>query len=114
MEYISIVDIGIKVFRIGFGIWVIGGMMWGGIDEKIFIKIICVVFDQGIILIDIVLVYGFGQFEEIVGKVIKEYGKRDQVIFVMKMVLDWKNNQLFCYVNRVRIIEEVEVFLKWF
>ena len=53
-------------------------MMWGGTDEKASIETIRAALDQGITLIDTAPAYGFGQSEEIVGKAIKEYGKRDQ------------------------------------
>lgn len=112
MEYTSIADTGIEASRIGLGTWAIGGTMWGGTDEKTSIETIRAALDQGITLIDTAPAYGFGQSEEIVGKAIKEYGKRDQVILATKTALDWKNNQLFRHANRARIVEEVENSLK--
>jgi aryl-alcohol dehydrogenase-like predicted oxidoreductase len=112
MEFTQIPNCRIKVSRIGLGTWSIGGWMWGGSDEKNAIATIHHALDQGINLIDTAPVYGFGVSEQIVGKAVKEWGKREQVVLATKVGLNWKEGQLFRDCRKQRIIEEIENSLK--
>lgn len=111
MEYISIND-KIKASRLGLGTWAIGGWMWGGSDEKMSIETILEALNLGINLIDTAPVYGFGLSEEIVGKALKLYGKRDEVVLATKVGLEWKDGQVFRNSSRQRIEKEIEDSLK--
>ena len=95
MEFTAIPNLKQKVCRIGLGTWAIGGWMWGGTDEKEAIDTILRALEKGINLIDTAPVYGFGQSEEVVGKAIKQYGKRDQVILATKVCLNWEKDKVF-------------------
>src|SRR6056297_3535969 len=95
METVKLHNIKQDVSRIGLGTWAIGGWMWGGTDEKQSIQTILQAFDKGINLVDTAPVYGFGTSERIVGKALKEYGKREDVTLITKVGLDWKNEQPF-------------------
>ena len=78
METIAIGNTGITTAsRIALGTWAVGGWMWGGTDELQAIRTIHVALDRGINLIDTAPVYGFGRSEEIVGKALAQYGRRD-------------------------------------
>ncbi|OMI25760.1 general stress protein [Bacillus haynesii] len=112
MEYTKISGTSIESSRIGLGTWAIGGFMWGGSDEKEAIQTIHAALDQGINLIDTAPAYGFGQSEEIVGKAVQQYGKRERVILATKTGLDWKHEQLYRDGSRERIIKEVDDSLK--
>lgn len=98
--------------RIGLGTWAIGGWMWGGTDEQDSIRTIHAALDKGINLIDTAPVYGFGRSEEIVGRAIAQYGKRDQVILATKASLDWKDGKVFRNASRQRILTEIEDSLR--
>lgn len=111
VESICIEGIDMLVLCIGFGIWVIGGWMWGGVDDVMLVEIIWCVVEFGINLIDIVLVYGFGYFEEVVGKVLQ--GLCDKVVIVIKVVLEWSDVGIYCNVFVVCICWEVEDLLWW-
>lgn len=111
MEYIFIND-KIKTSRLGLGTWAIGGWMWGGSDEKMSVQTILEALNLGINLIDTAPVYGFGLSEEIVGKALKLYGKRDKVVLATKVGLEWKNGQVFRNSSRQRIEKEIEDSLK--
>ncbi len=106
-------DINNKVVsRIGLGTWAIGGWMWGGTDEKESIKTIHHTLDLGINLIDTAPVYGFGKSEEIVGKALKTYGKRDQIILATKAGLNWSNGKVYRDARKERLQEEIALSLK--
>ncbi len=113
MEYTTIANITQPVSRIGLGTWAIGGWMWGGSDEEESIATILHALDNGINLIDTAPVYGFGVSEEIVGKALKQYGKRDRVIVATKCGLSWDSPQKVYRDSRKATIEkEIEASLK--
>lgn len=112
MEFTTIQNLNQNVCRIGLGTWAIGGWMWGGTDEKDAVNTILKALEKGINLIDTAPVYGFGQSEEVVGKALKQFGKRDQVIIATKMGLDWKNKQVFRDSSKKRITKEIEDSLR--
>ena len=93
MEYTNIPSIEQKISRIGLGTWAIGGWMWGGSDENNSIATIHKALDLGINCIDAAPAYGFGISEEIIGKALKQHGKREHVIIATKLGLSWKNPQ---------------------
>ena len=100
--------INIPVSRICLGTWAIGGWMWGGTDEEESIKTIHHAFDLGINMIDTAPVYGFGKSEEIVGKAMQQYGKRDHIILATKVGLEWKDGKVFRNSSRERILKEID------
>jgi aryl-alcohol dehydrogenase-like predicted oxidoreductase len=112
MEYITIKNTHLKASRIALGTWAIGGWMWGGSEEKLAIKTILKALESGINMIDTAPVYGFGQSEEIVGKALKEYGRRDEVIVATKVGLEWHNGKVFRNSSRDRILKEIDDSLK--
>lgn len=113
MEKIKMYNLGTEASRIGLGTWAIGGWMWGGTDEEESVKTIRTAIDKGINLIDTAPVYGFGKSEEIVGKALKEHGKREEVILVTKVGLDWdENGKVFRNSTRTRINQEIDDSLR--
>src|SRR6056297_3739159 len=95
MQTIRIPGTDLEVSRIALGTWAIGGWMWGGTEERRSIDTIHAAIDKGINLIDTAPVYGFGTSEKIVGKAIKEYGKREDLTLITKVGPDWKNDFFF-------------------
>lgn len=89
MEHVEIEGITPKASRIGLGTWAIGGWMWGGTDEERSIRTICTALDRGITLIDTAPAYGQGRSEEIVGKALQRWGRRDRVVLATKVGLEW-------------------------
>jgi aryl-alcohol dehydrogenase-like predicted oxidoreductase len=112
METIQIPSIKNKASRICLGTWAIGGSMWGGTDEKESIQTIHKALDLGINMIDTAPVYGFGKSEEIVGKALKQYGHREEIILATKVGLDWKEGKVFRNSSRQRIKHEIEDSLR--
>lgn len=112
MEFTQIANTDMKASRIGLGTWAIGGWMWGGTNEEDSIKTIHAALDRDINFIDTAPVYGFGTSEEIVGKAVKQYGNRDNILIATKAALNWKNDEPFRDASKERIMKEVDDSLK--
>ena len=112
MEYTKVNGLDREVSRIGLGTWAIGGFMWGGTDEREALKTIRTALEHGITLIDTAPVYGLGSAEELVGRALAQYGKREQVIIATKVGLEWRKAQVFRNSSRARIINEIDDSLR--
>lgn len=126
MEYVTLGRSNVKVTRLTFGAWAIGGWMWGGADKKDAVRAIRKSLDLGITTIDTAPVYGFGLSEEIVGEAIK--GVRDEVQILTKYGMIWdkkigkfyfnstdnegKKISLYRYAGKESVIKECEQSLK--
>lgn len=109
MEYTTIHPGLPSVSRIGLGTWAIGGLEWGGTDERRSIDTILAALDRGINLIDTAPIYGHGVSEEIVGKALAEYGRRDEVVVATKTGLQWNaDGRVVSNATPGRIREEIE------
>jgi aryl-alcohol dehydrogenase-like predicted oxidoreductase len=84
LEFINIRGTTLSSSRIGLGTWAIGGWMWGGSDEGESVRTIHAALDQGINLIDTALIYGNGRSAEIVGKAVRQYGRRHNILLTDK------------------------------
>jgi aryl-alcohol dehydrogenase-like predicted oxidoreductase len=91
MEYNVLGKSEVRVSRLAFGAWAIGGWMWGGADSNESIKAIETAVDNGMTTIDTAAVYGFGLSEELTGKAIK--GKRSKVQILTKFGLSWNEKK---------------------
>lgn len=112
MEYARLTGLDRDVSRIGLGTWSIGGSMWGGTDEQEALQTIRAAFENGINLIDTAPVYGFGRAEELVGRALAQYGKREEVVIATKVGLEWRGNQIYRNSTRSRILTEIDDSLR--
>lgn len=112
MEYRKIIGTNLVSSRIALGTWAIGGWMWGGTDEQESVRTIHTALDQGINLIDTAPIYGQGRSEEIVGKALRQRGRRDDVILATKVGIDWTNGRIERNSTRKRILREFEDSLR--
>jgi aryl-alcohol dehydrogenase-like predicted oxidoreductase len=87
MEFIAIA--GKRVSRIGLGTWAIGGLDWGSVPDKDGISTILDAVNRGINLIDTAPIYGHGRAEELIGRAVREHGKRDAFYIATKAGLNW-------------------------
>lgn len=126
MEYRKLGKSGIKISKLAFGAWAIGGWLWGGADAKEAIKAIKTAVDNGMTTIDTAAVYGFGLSEKLVGEAIK--GKRSEVQILTKFGLIWdeqkgkyymatKNNSgqdvdIYSYASKEKVISDCDLSLK--
>src|SRR2546430_3476120 len=109
MEYVNIPGTDLSASRIGLGTWAIGGWMWDGTDEELSIRTITAALERGVTLIDTAPVYGQGRAEEIVGKALARFGRRERVIVATKAGLQWSaSGQIFRNSSRARILDEIE------
>ena len=75
---------GPEISVVGYGAWEIGGDAYGpNPDEKLIFKAIDAALDTGVNWIDTAEVYGKGNSETLVGKLLK--GRRDQVLVATKV-----------------------------
>src|SRR3989338_925605 len=74
-----------KVSEIGFGMWAIGGDMWGRQDDKDSVDALKKSLELGCNFFDTALAYGNGHSEKILGQVMKEEKILDDVIIATKV-----------------------------
>jgi aryl-alcohol dehydrogenase-like predicted oxidoreductase len=77
----------IKLSPITYGAFAVGGWFWGGADVDDAINAMYCAIENGVTSIDTAPVYGMGQSEELVGKVIK--GRRESVQLLTKFGMRW-------------------------
>ena len=112
MEYAKVNGLNHKASRIGLGTWSIGGSMWGGTDEQAALETIRAALEHGINLIDTAPVYGLGRAEELVGRALAKYGKREEVIIATNVGLEWRGDQVFRNSTRAWIMQEIDDSLR--
>jgi len=76
MKYRTMGKTGYKISEIGFGAWQIGGGSWGAQNDEDSIKALSDAVKKGVNFIDTAAGYGDGKSEKIIGKFIKNAGKR--------------------------------------
>jgi methylglyoxal reductase len=85
----------LRVSRIGFGTWPIGGTHgkgdYGSVDDRAAIRAIRHALDLGITVFDTAPVYGHGRAETILAKALS--GRRDEVVLVTKCGLHWSESE---------------------
>lgn len=113
MEYKHLAGTDIKVSRIGFGTWGIGGnpensLSYGKTDDKESIRALEYALDNGINFFDTSPLYGFGHSEELLGTAFTS--KRDKVVFATKVGYKNFNGQIDY--SKKYIIESVEDSLR--
>lgn len=84
---------GPEITRVGFGAWAIGGggwaFGWGPQDDEAALAAMRHAVARGINWIDTAAVYGLGHSEELVGRLLREYGDRDRPYVFTKCGLVW-------------------------
>ena len=101
-----------RVSRIGLGTWAIGGTEWGEVSEGDAIATCLAIFDHGINLIDTAPIYGYGRAEDIVGKAMRQHGRRDRFYIATKAGLEWNDNGVFANSDPTRLRKEFEDSLR--
>jgi aryl-alcohol dehydrogenase-like predicted oxidoreductase len=82
----------LMVSEIGLGTWGIGGREYGQVDEESGMGVVEAYLDQGGNLIDTARCYD--QSEELIGRVLKERGGREDLVIVSKTVNTEREDQL--------------------
>jgi aryl-alcohol dehydrogenase-like predicted oxidoreductase len=76
MRYRKLGKTNFEVSEIGFGAWGIGGKQWLGGDDNESLASLHRAIELGVNLIDTALAYGDGHSEQLVGRVVREAGRR--------------------------------------
>lgn len=85
MEQVELGRSGLKVSRIGLGMWQAGGPAWGeDVNDEDCMAAMAKAHELGVNLIDTAEAYGDGHSEEVVGRAVKEIG-RDEVVIATKV-----------------------------
>jgi aryl-alcohol dehydrogenase-like predicted oxidoreductase len=103
---------GAEVSCIGLGTWAIGGTEWGVVPDEVAIRTILSALDRGINLIDTAPIYGHGHAEEIVGKAMREHGRREAFFIATKAGLEWNDRGVFANSATPRLRRELEDSLR--
>ncbi len=112
MIYKKVAKIREEISAIGIGCWNMGGD-WDSSEEKNSIAIIYAAIDMGINFFDVAPVYGWGVSETVLGKALKEAGRREKVLIASKGGLLWddchrtRNN-----LSRDSLLKEIDASLK--
>lgn len=101
-----------RVSRIGLGTWAIGGSEWGEVSDGDAIATCLSIFDHGINLIDTAPIYGYGRAEEIIGKAMRQHGRREAFFVATKAGLEWKEQGVFANSDPARLRQEFEDSLR--
>jgi aryl-alcohol dehydrogenase-like predicted oxidoreductase len=76
MKYRTLGRTGFEISEVGYGAWGIGGTQWlGGTDDES-LQALRRAIDLGLNFIDTALAYGAGHSEQLVGKVVRDAGRR--------------------------------------
>jgi aryl-alcohol dehydrogenase-like predicted oxidoreductase len=94
----------LKVSRVGFGGWPIGGHGWGPVDDHQSIGAVHKALDLGVTLFDTADVYGFGHSEEILCQALGE--RRKDVVLATKFGVRWNERGETCLDLTPRWVEE--------
>ena len=103
---------GVEVSRFGLGTWAIGGSEWGAVSEADAIATMIGAVERGINLIDTAPIYGRGRSEELLGKAIREHGRREDFYIATKAGLDWSGDGVVANSRPKRLREEIEASLR--
>src|SRR5579872_6043026 len=101
-----------KIPPFALGTWVLCGCFLGGAEEREIYKTIHQALDSGIRVIDTAPLYGFGHTEEFVGKALKQYKKKDQVLLCTKFGLGWKDQNIYRDARKKSVLKEAENSLR--
>lgn len=111
MEYRKLGLADLRISRIGFGCWAIGGHGYGKVDDRESIKAIQRALDLGINFFDTADVYGFGHSEEILSNALGS--QKNNVIIATKFGLSWdEDGKIYKNCSPKRILEALEGSLR--
>src|SRR5688572_15423857 len=114
MQYVRLGKAGVKVSRFS-----LGTMAWGNTDYQPWAKdeaegrvAIKAALDKGINFIDTADTYSKGQSEEIVGRALKDFAKRDEVVLATKVCRPMGPGPNNKGLSRKHIMESIDKSLK--
>ena len=111
MEYKRLGSTNLKISRIGFGCWAMGGHGYGHVDDRESIEAVRKALDSGVNLFDTADIYGFGHSEKVLSEALGD--QRNDVIIATKFGVSWDNHgKTFEDCSPRRVAEAVEGSLR--
>jgi aryl-alcohol dehydrogenase-like predicted oxidoreductase len=115
MEYTSLGRSGLKVSRIALGCMSFGDTSRGfnewALDDEAAESIFRQAVELGITFWDTANVYGFGSSEEIVGRALKKYTRRDDIVLATKVFFKMHDGPGGSGLSRKAIMEQIDASL---
>lgn len=112
MIYKKVPKIKEEISVIGIGCWNMGGD-WDSSEESKSIEIIHAAIDMGVNFFDVAPVYGWGVSETILGKALKDGGRRDKVLIASKAGLLWnEKHETTNNLSKASLLKEIDNSLR--
>src|SRR5205085_1601352 len=114
MEYMNLGRTGLQVSRICLGCMTFGSKKWREwvIEEKESRPIIKKALEMGINFFDTANMYSLGVSEEILGRALRDYASRDEVVIATKVFFPMKELPNQGGLSRKHIFSEIDASLK--
>ncbi len=114
MEYVNLGKSGLKVSRLCLGCMTFGSKTWREwvIEEKESRPIIQKALELGINFFDTANMYSLGVSEEIVGRALKDFAKRDEVVIATKVYFPMNDKPNMGGLSRKHIFSQIDASLK--
>ena len=113
MRYKEFGKTGMKVSEIALGTWGIGGAGWDDNPEATRVDAICAAVENGINFIDTAPAYNSGEAERVIGRALKDSGKRQDMIITTKCGNFYMGNGVYVRDgHRDKIISQCEESLR--
>lgn len=114
MEYLNLGKTGLKVSRICFGTMTYGDPQWRlwVLNEEESLPFFRRAFELGINFIDTANMYSNGRSEEITGRAIREYSRRDEVVLATKVFYPMGSGPNQRGLSRVHILNSINDSLR--
>ncbi|MFH1657158.1 MAG: aldo/keto reductase [bacterium] len=111
MEYKKLGSTNLKISRLAFGCWAIGGHGWGKISDQDSIAAIRQAWELGINFFDTADIYGLGHSEEVLSQALGKERKKAVIATKFGMRLD-KNGKTFKDISPKWVVEALEASLR--
>lgn len=115
MKYTKLGNTGMDISRICLGCMGFGDTNWihkWVLNEHDSRAVVKHAIDQGINFFDTANIYSFGASEEILGRALRDYAKRDEVVVATKVFMKMKDGQNTSGLSRKSIMNEIDNSLK--
>src|ERR1700750_2815348 len=114
MEYVNLGRTGLKVSRLCLGCMTYGSSKWREwvLDEEASRPFIKRALESGINFFDTANIYSLGASEEVVGRALRDFGKRDDYVLAIKGFNQMREDPTGKGVSRKAIMTEMDHSLK--
>ncbi|MFN7472255.1 MAG: aldo/keto reductase, partial [Roseiflexaceae bacterium] len=115
MQYTKLGNTGMDISRICLGCMGFGDTNWihkWVLNENDSRAVVKHAIDQGVNFFDTANIYSFGASEENLGRALRDYAKRDEVVVATKVFMKMKDGQNTGGLSRKSIMHEIDNSLK--